>query len=83
MRRIGIILTAMMLMMTGMTAAHAGQETLVYASAFGAGTDLWYARGAQKVYHTTEATLRTEGRTSDWHSPGRNFELAADRKSVV
>ena len=77
MRRIGIILTAMMLMMTGMTAAHAGQETLVYASAFGAGTDLWYARGAQKVYHTTEATLRTEGRTSDWHSPGRNFELAA------
>ena len=80
MRRIGIILTAMMLMMTGVTAAQAGQETLVYASTFGAGTDLWYARGAQKVYHTTEATLRTEGRTSDWNSPGRNFELAAGTK---
>ena len=77
MKRIGIILTAMMLMMTGMTAAHSGQETLVYASTFGAGTDLWHARGGEKVYHTTEATLRTEGRTSDWNAPARDFELAA------
>ena len=27
------------------------------------------------VYRTTEGTLRTEGRTSDWHSPGRDFPL--------
>ena len=46
-----------------------------YSSKFTAGTDGWYARGAQAVYRTTEGTLRTEGRTSDWHSPGRDFVL--------
>ena len=46
-----------------------------YSSRFTAGTDGWYARGAQAIYRTTEGTLRTEGRTSDWHSPGRDFVL--------
>ena len=46
-----------------------------YSSKFTAGTDGWYARGAQAIYRTTEGTLRTEGRTSDWHSPGRDFVL--------
>ena len=46
-----------------------------YTSTFTAGTDGWYARGAQNTYRTTEGTLRTEGRSSDWHSPGRDFPL--------
>ena len=58
-------------------------ETLVYESRFAAGDDEWYARGASKVYHTTEATLRTEGRTANWHSPGRAFELVADNLYVL
>ena len=55
------------------TAAEGG--TTVYASTFTAGVDGWFARGAQQVYRTTEATLRVTGRESDWHSPGRYFEL--------
>ena len=33
--------------------------TRYYTSKFAAGTDGWYARGAQAVYRTTEGTLRT------------------------
>ncbi len=71
------LLMAVCLVMT-MAAACAEKETLVYASAFAAGDDDWFARGASRVYHTTDATLRTEGRTDNWHSPGRYFELVAD-----
>ena len=74
MKRFGILLLVLAMMMSCVTAL-ADDGTLVYASSFGAGVDGWYARGAQKVYHTTEATLRTEGRSSDWHSPGRDFDL--------
>ena len=63
--------------------AAADGNTLVYESAFAAGDDGWFARGAQKVYHTTEATLRTEGRTADWNSPGRFFELAPGNEYTV
>ena len=74
MRRIGSILLALV-MMVSFAAVSAAEETLVYASSFIAGTDGWYARGAEKAYRTTEGTLRTEGRSSDWHSPGRDFAL--------
>ena len=60
------------LMMLGISLAQAEE---VYTSTFVAGTDGWEARGAQQVFRTTEETLRTEGRTSDWHSPGRDFTL--------
>ena len=75
-------LLASCLMMTAAGAA-AASETLVYASDFKAGDDDWYARGAQKVYHTTEGTLRTEGRTADWNSPGRSFELVPDNEYTL
>ena len=69
-------LVALTILGSGVPAAAEGENT-VYASSFIAGVDGWYARGAQQVYRTTEATLRVTGRESDWHSPGRNFELAA------
>nr|AHF26235.1 endo-1,4-beta-xylanase [uncultured bacterium Contigcl_1794] len=74
MKRFGILLLVLALMMSCLSVAGAaGKE--IYVSSFIAGTDGWYARGAQRVFRTTEATLRTEGRSSDWHSPGRNFDL--------
>ena len=69
-------LVALTILGSGVPAMAEGENT-VYASSFIAGVDGWYARGAQQVYRTTEATLRVTGRESDWHSPGRNFELAA------
>ena len=73
MKRIGSLLMALCLLAGGLAAAEGG--TQVYASSFVAGTDGWYARGAQRVFRTTEGTLRTEGRTDNWHSPGRDFPL--------
>ena len=70
-------------LLTALAGAFASSETLVYASDFAAGDDDWYARGASSVYHTTEAALRTEGRTADWHSPGRAFELTAGNEYAV
>ena len=71
----GLLLMALIM---GVGSAPAqGAETTVYASSFVAGVDGWYARGAQSVYRTTEHTLRTEGRGSDWHSPGHDFDLVA------
>ena len=78
---IGLLL-AFCLVMT-LASSFADANTVVYESAFAAGDDGWFARGAQKVYHTTEATLRTEGRTSDWNSPGRYFELVAGNEYTV
>ena len=75
MKRLISILLAVCLVFT-LASAFAGEPVVVYESSFGAGDDGWYGRGAV-CYHTTEATLRTEGRSSDWNSPGRAFELAA------
>ena len=74
MKRFGILLVALVMIMSCLSFA-AAEGTKVYASTFVAGTDGWYARGAKRTYRTTEATLRTEGRSSDWHSPGRDFPL--------
>ena len=80
-KRISILLVLCLLLTLAGTAA--AENTLVYESAFAAGDDDWFARGAQKVFHTTEGTLRTEGRTSDWNSPGRYFELVAGNEYKV
>ncbi len=74
MKKFGILLLVLAMMMACLNVAAADDATLVYASTFVAGTDGWYGRGAQ-VYRTTEATLKTEGRSSDWNSPGRDFPL--------
>ncbi len=74
MKRIGILLLVLAMILACVPVAVA-ENVQVYASTFVAGTDGWYARGAKRTYRTTEGTLRTEGRTSDWHSPGRDFPL--------
>ncbi len=85
MKRIGILLLALAVLASCFSFAAADEGTLVYASTFVAGTDGWYARGAKRTYRTTEGTVRTEGRSSDWHSPGRDFQLidGADYKLSV
>ena len=82
MKKVISILLALCLMIT-LAGTALAEETLVYESAFAAGNDEWFARGAQKVKNTPEATLRTEGRTADWNSPGRYFELVAGNEYKV
>ena len=72
MKKLTIMLLVLALLATCIGTASAARY---YTSTFAAGTDGWVARGAQSVYRTTEGTLRTEGRSSDWHSPGRDFTL--------
>lgn len=50
--------------------------TTVYSSDFSEGADGWVARSMGSAFITAEnGALRIEGRQSNWHSPGRNFEL--------
>ena len=53
--------------------AAAAESTVVYASDFSKGADGWYGRGA--VSTASKGVLHTEGRQSDWNSPGRDFDL--------
>ena len=52
--------------------AMAESET-VYASDFTKGADGWYGRGA--MVQAKNGVLHTQGRSSDWNSPGRDFAL--------
>lgn len=68
-----LVLLMVLCILAGVTTAFAEAET-VYTSDFSGGTDGWYGRGAQ-VARTADGTLKTTGRSSDWNSPGRNFDL--------
>jgi len=48
-------------------------DSAVYASDFSKDEDGWYGRGA--VSFAVGGVLRTQGRQSDWNSPGRDFDL--------
>ena len=50
------------------------EAVTVYTSDFSKNEDGWYGRGAVCA-RTAEGTLRTTGRSSDWNSPGRDFDL--------
>ena len=56
------------------TVLAADETKTVYTSDFSKDEDGWYGRGAQS-FRTAEDTLKTEGRESDWNSPGRDFDL--------
>ena len=50
------------------------EAVTVYISDFSKNEDGWYGRGASCA-KTADGTLRTTGRSSDWNSPGRDFDL--------
>lgn len=72
-----LVILLILALLTGVTAASAGTAETIYTSDFSKGTDGWYGRMAQ-VALTEDGTLKTTGRTSDWNSPGRNFDLVED-----
>ncbi len=76
-----LLAVCLLLTITGVCAEN-GKETLVYASDFSKGPDGWAGRSAQ-VSVTADGTLRTEGRTSDWNSPGRYFEIVPDNEYLI
>ena len=49
----------------------------IYRSDFSAGADGWYPRstGTGRLSVTAGHALAMDGRSSDWHSPGRDFDL--------
>lgn len=62
------------------TAFAMGEAQTVYQSDFTKGEDGWYARsvgGATVKVLKEENALRIQGRTADWNSPGRDFDLVA------
>ena len=52
-------------------------DAMIYQSGFASGLDGWYARsaGAAKVTQVLPNALKIEGRSADWNSPGRDFDL--------
>ena len=75
MRRICLILLAVLLAVSAAAAVGEEEFVTVYQSNFSSGTDGWYGRGSAVLSRELNY-LRVEGRTSDWHSPGRDFDLA-------
>ncbi len=69
---LAILMTLSVLL--GCVSALADDSLTVYESDFSKNNDDWYGRGAQS-FRTTDATLKTIGRTSAWNSPGRDFDL--------
>ncbi len=71
-----LALTLALLLMAAALPARAA-DAMIYQSGFATGTDGWYARsaGSAKVSQLPPNALHIEGRTADWHSPGRDFAL--------
>ena len=74
-----ILLMVLILFLTVSALPVSAEEALtVYASDFSRDTDGWYGRGA--AVKLEDGALRVEGRSSDWNSPGRDFELVEGGK---
>ena len=57
-------------------AALAADDLYTYTSDFSTGTDGWYARSTGGAAVTVaDGALSITGRSGDWHSPGRDFDL--------
>lgn len=71
-----ILAVCLMLLLLG-TSACAQEAKLLYQSDFSSGTDGWYARsmGTAQIEVTQDGGLKIIGRTDNWNSPGRDFDL--------
>lgn len=76
MRKVMLLLLAALIAFGGVSAS-AEEGTTVYLSDFSAGADGWYARsmGTAQVSVLPEGALHIVGRTDNWNSPGRDFDL--------
>ncbi|MBE5816089.1 MAG: hypothetical protein E7320_12990 [Clostridiales bacterium] len=75
MKRILSLLLSLVLCLTALPAM-AQEGMFTYVSDFTAGTDGWYARSTGGAAVTVaDGALCITGRSGDWHSPGRDFEL--------
>lgn len=72
MKKIMALFFALFMALSLSLPAMAESEAL-YASDFTKGTDGWYGRGA--AVQAKNGALHTQGRSSDWNSPGRDFAL--------
>ena len=79
MRKFLLILMVLSLLMA--CAPGMGEAAVVYASDFSKGEDGWYGRGASSS--AVNGILHTEGRQSDWNSPGRDFDLIPGAKYAL
>ena len=70
---------SLLLLFLLLSCAHAisEEQNMLYQSDYSSGTDGWYARsmGSARIGATQEASLSVQGRSDNWHSPGRNFDL--------
>ena len=80
MRRVlaGLLVIALL---ASCVAALAENAQVVYASDFSGNEDGWYGRGAAS--RAVGGVLHTEGRQSDWNSPGRDFDLIEGGEYVL
>jgi len=76
MKKMWSLLIALVLLLCLCVPALAEEAKAVYASDFAKGADGWYARGGETSVSVQDGALLTQGRTADWNSPGRDFDLA-------
>ena len=77
MKKMLCLLLALLLVLS-VTPVLAEDENLVYQSNFTFSADGWYGRGGSVSIKS--GALYTEGRQSDWNSPGRDFDLVPGGK---
>ena len=71
-----------LLILTGLLFVSAGSEA--YLSNFDLDLDGWYARSTgQAALEIMDGSIKISGRTQDWNSPGRDFDLVPGRPYEV
>lgn len=77
MKKALLFLLAAVLLLFACVPATAEGQTDVYRADFSRGVDGWYPRssGTGRLSLTKDGALLMEGRSADWHSPGRDFDL--------
>ena len=75
MRKMLILLMAVILLFSMSPALGEDEYVTMYQSSFSVNNDGWYGRGSAVLTRGMNL-MHVEGRTSNWNSPGRDFDLA-------